>query len=422
MAECVVVKFSSDSVRVGTDDLSNNVCDEGHSQVAGSVFGLYHIICLLISITTFILDIGFDSWLAYIYYCQGQGSYFALTVTFLIFPALITTAFSLRWYIIDGDEPTLSKPPLWKWVLRIIMLLLQLAPILRYCDALACGVHSITAGKAGNKLRQQKMYRKMLDEDSDAALLRLFHCFLHAAPQAILQLMILIFHQSHASSVQAIQARAVICSLVSVAWSLTSYHRSVRNARDDKEKLEWQGAVMQFCWHLMSTVSRVLALSLLASLFPAWMGTVCLCHWCVMSAWLAVGHQHTAVCATRCEELLFSLVLGLAYILAFIAPRDGPTRYSYLAYYLVFFMENTGALVVWCVASSSAQNPVLYYGAVVAQVVAFLLALTFMLLYYRYFHPSGTSTTLSKSISITDPNMDLGKPGQSKQFSSQRTL
>ena len=48
------------------------------------------------------------------------------------------------------------------------------------------------------------MYRKMLDEDSDAALLRLFHCFLHAAPQAILQLMILIFHanQQDASPIQ----------------------------------------------------------------------------------------------------------------------------------------------------------------------------------------------------------------------------
>ena len=75
-----------------------------------------------------------------------------------------------------------------------------------------------------------------------------------------------------------------------------------------------------------------------------------------------------------------------------------------------------------CVASSSAQNPVLYYGAVVAQVAAFLLALAFMFLYYRYFHPSGTSTTLSKSISITDPDMDLSKPGQSKQYTNQQTL
>ncbi|KAJ4428971.1 hypothetical protein ANN_25967 [Periplaneta americana] len=255
MADCVVVKFSNDTVRTRTEDLSHNVAEEGQTLPAGSVFSVYHIICLLLSITTFILDVGFDSWLAYFYYRQGDGAYFALTVTFLIFPAIITTAFSLRWYIIDGDEPTLPKPPLWKWVLRIIMLLLQLAPVLRYCDALAYGVQSITAGKAGNRLRQQKMYRRMLDEDSDAALLRLFHCFLHAAPQAILQLMILIFHvnQQDVSSIQAIQAWAVICSLISVAWSLTSYHRSVRYARDDKEKLEWQGAVMQFCWHLMST-------------------------------------------------------------------------------------------------------------------------------------------------------------------------
>jgi hypothetical protein len=100
MAECVV-KFSSDSVGVGTVELSNNVSDEGRVQLTGSVFGLYHIICLLLSITTFTLDVGFDSWLAYLYYSQGQGAYFALTTTFLIFPALITTAFSLRWYVVN---------------------------------------------------------------------------------------------------------------------------------------------------------------------------------------------------------------------------------------------------------------------------------------------------------------------------------
>jgi hypothetical protein len=93
--------------------------------------------------------------------------------------------------------------------------------------------------------------------------------------------------------------------------------------------------------------SRVLALSLLASLYPAWLAGLCAVHWAVMSAWLALGQQHTAVCASRCEELLFSVVLGLAYVLAFVSPRDGPTRYAYLAYYLVFFIENTGALVVW---------------------------------------------------------------------------
>lgn len=93
-------------------------------------------------------------------------------------------------------------------------------------------------------------------------------------------------------------------------------------------------------------MSRVLALSLLASSFPAWMGCAIALHWAVMSLWLALGQQ--ALCSGgRCEELLFSAALGLAYVFAFISPRDGPTRYSYLAYYLVCFMENTAALVVW---------------------------------------------------------------------------
>lgn len=382
--------------------------------MSGQKFGFYYLTCHLLSIATYLVDHCFSCWLAYQYHVQGQETYFALTITFLILPALISTGFSMRWYIQDVDDPSLPKASLSRWVLRIVFLLLQFAPILRYCDSLCYGIRSIFACRKGQKEKQQFWYRRMVDEDSDASLLRLFHCFLHASPQAILHLFILIQvarHPQHQSTLQGYQGWAVMCALVSIAWSLTSYHRSVRFAREDKEKLSWQGSTIQFCWHLMGTASRVLALALLAAMYPAWMGTVILCHWCVMAAWLALGHHQTAVCSSRCEELMFSGVLGLAYILAFIAPRDGPTRYTYLAYYLVCFMENTGALVVWCVGNSSAQNPSLYYGTVVMQVLTFVLGIVFMLLYYRYFHPSGTSTTIRKSITITELPDRLTKSG-----------
>ena len=48
MAEYVVLMFSSDSVRFRTEEVGNNVSDEGHIQTTGSVFGVYHIICLLL--------------------------------------------------------------------------------------------------------------------------------------------------------------------------------------------------------------------------------------------------------------------------------------------------------------------------------------------------------------------------------------
>lgn len=87
------------------------------------------------------------------------------------------------------SDPTLGKPSVAKWILRLILLIFQLALLLRYIDALSYGLRSKTCE---NRNRQIKLYRRMLDEDSNGSVLRLFHCFLHAAPQAVLQLTILL--------------------------------------------------------------------------------------------------------------------------------------------------------------------------------------------------------------------------------------
>ncbi|KAK9873753.1 hypothetical protein WA026_002108 [Henosepilachna vigintioctopunctata] len=216
------------------------------------------------------------------------------------------------------------------------------------------------------------------------------------------------------SDIVILQVWTVMMALISIAWSLTFYHRSVRYSRDDKHTLKCSAIVVAFCWHLMSTLSRVLALSLLASLFPVWMGCVCALHWGVMSIWLAIGQHHSASCSSRCDELLLSAALGLAYVLAFISPKDGPTRYLYLAYYLVCFMENTGALVVWCVSNNSNDNPFLYYGAAGAQMLTFFLGIIFLLVYYNRCHP----TVISRNKLAEE---DLSKPGFSKSYNMRRS-
>ena len=101
--------------------------------------------------------------------------------------------FLIRRYIIDHDDPSLGKISLWQWIVRIVFLLLQIAPLLRYIDTLIYGLKSKIAGKtAGLDQWQSTFYRRMLDEDTNGALLRLFHCFLHSAPQAVIQLMFLV--------------------------------------------------------------------------------------------------------------------------------------------------------------------------------------------------------------------------------------
>ena len=144
--------------------------------------------------------------------------YFGLTVTFVLLPSLTMTGFSLRWYLQDAENAELPEVPTWRWILRILMLLLQvciinffdflflfllnfflqIAPILRYVDSMRYGLQSRKFGSIEGKTddfeekksaREQRIknYKLMVYEDSDATLLRLFECFMESAPQLILQ-------------------------------------------------------------------------------------------------------------------------------------------------------------------------------------------------------------------------------------------
>ena len=167
--------------------------------------------------------------------------YFGLTVTFVLLPSLTMTGFSLRWYLQDAENAELPEVPTWRWILRILMLLLQvciiltyflsvhifkkkfsifsifffffllnffffmffpfflqIAPILRYVDSMRYGLQSRKFGsiegktddfeeKKSARVQRIKNYKLMVYEDSDATLLRLFECFMESAPQLILQ-------------------------------------------------------------------------------------------------------------------------------------------------------------------------------------------------------------------------------------------
>lgn len=50
----------------------------------------------IISIVSHLVDVGLDCNLAYRYYSTGEVGYFLTTVGFILIPALINTAFSIR--------------------------------------------------------------------------------------------------------------------------------------------------------------------------------------------------------------------------------------------------------------------------------------------------------------------------------------
>jgi hypothetical protein len=103
-------------------------------------------------------------------------------VTNSIFSAFLFD--QLQRYIVDSrnsESFTVSKT---RWAVRSFFLVIQMGQIMRYIDSLYFGVKYM-------KHPDVKYYQFMVNEDTDATMLRLFECFMESAPQLLIQLYII---------------------------------------------------------------------------------------------------------------------------------------------------------------------------------------------------------------------------------------
>jgi len=387
-------------------------------------YNWFDLLCTLISIVTYLMDLVMDCIVAYYFYHLGVNHgiyhywYFGLTIFFIVFPSLTMTGFSFRWYLMDSDDIE-KRVSTRRWILRLVFMFFQVAPILRYMDSIRYGLLSrIEKCKEERAKSSEEMarYRKervryytlMVYEDADATLLRLFESFMESAPQLVLQIYILIKdpHANRINNTQLVDegvdpylkltilVLSVTSSLVSLAWSLVVYHRSLRYTFQDKKNISLVGTLFQFLWQFSSITARVLALALFASVFPKYIGPLCAAHWMVMSFW--VIFQRTAACNTHCEEFLFALVLGAIYIFSFFNAKEEQTRNKYLLYFSFSFVENTALLAIWF---WRADKTVWYvFPALLGHYLAFFGGIMFMLCYYIWFHPTGIEMPFFKCL------------------------
>lgn len=143
---------------------------------------------LIFSMFSYLLDLVTDIAVACFHYLNGDYWYCGLTSAFIAAPNLLTTFISLRWYhddtYMEGAQPV-SK---FQWTLRLIFHIFQVGPILRYYESLQYGLKFREAKDPEDK---KAFYMKMIYEDADATMLRLFESFMESAPQLMLQMYII---------------------------------------------------------------------------------------------------------------------------------------------------------------------------------------------------------------------------------------
>lgn len=149
--------------------------------------------------------------------------------------------------------------------------------------------------------------------------------------------------------------------------------------------MTYRSIALMFFLEFFSITGRMIVLALFTSAFVRYIGFVCIIHWAVMTLWIV--SMQTNFCNTKCEELAFNAVLGVIFIFCYFNPIDNNTRYRYLTFYSFMFIENSALLAFWF--KNVDYELWIKEIVVVSHYACFFMAILIMLIYYRWFHPTG---------------------------------
>ncbi|KAJ8971149.1 hypothetical protein NQ317_003439 [Molorchus minor] len=137
-------------------------------------------------------------------------------------------------------------------------------------------------------------------------------------------------------------------------------------------------------------VSRILCISVLASVYPKGTILAILTHWFMMTIWLSCTCANNNFCDhNRLYDFLFYSIFGAVYIFTHVTLVEGPTCLKYSIFYVILFIENTTANLLWAlkpdidITKDDYSIPLVYLNS-----MPFIFGILFMLLYYKVFHPS----------------------------------
>ncbi|KYM77217.1 XK-related protein 6 [Atta colombica] len=369
------------------------------------------VFLLACSIIMHVVDMGFDYNIAVQYYLGGKVTYFTWTMCLILIPSLINVVISRRMQLQDKQVNS-SMPNDYKMTHLLIKnglcctiaVFLQLAPVIHYWETLKCALKARKCKKSEDRVNEKRYYLRMLKEDQDVALLRVFECFLEAAPQQILQLTLMLKHYHNEINFEFVhQVASIVSSLASMGWAMASYHRSIRLAQQNKLNIGVVGTVLQFLWHFSITVARILSLSVIASVWPLYTIIGCLIHWVIMTIWILINsHGILEFCRAygrpphmlptfkeRIYSSFFAIVIGIVYIFIYLNTIDCNTFWKHLCFYVLCFAENITSSLLWRYTCPPEVREAWYFNVFfIICIVSFLLGIIAMIVYYTRFHPS----------------------------------
>ncbi|XP_044028837.1 XK-related protein 8-like isoform X2 [Siniperca chuatsi] len=248
----------------------------------------------------------------------------------------------------------------------------------------------------------------------DLSMLRLIETFSESTPQLVLMLTI-ILQRGQLDPVTVLKA---VGSASAIAFSVTTYHRSLRSFLPNKEKQQMSSSVVYFFWNLFVILSRLTALALFASVLPCYIFTHFFCSWMVL--FFFVWRSKTEFMDSPSGEWLYRATVGLIWYFDWFNVGDGRTRYRTLLYHGYILADISFLCSLWCwkMSTEIQQCHAIFIAASV--VAVYLLGLLLKMIYYMCYHPKLSKGELKGD--STEMFLTGQGPTRSQMFSGDVTV
>lgn len=178
---------------------------------------------------------------------------------------------------------------------------------------------------------------------------------------------------------------SVVASVLSMAWMMVDYHRSLRSFLPDKNKQSWLSSLLYFLWNLLLIGPRLACVALFASVRPYYAAAHFLLCWPALSTWAFL--QRTRFMDSRAGEVLYRVTVGLVWYFSWFNVAEGPTRGRSLIYHTFILTDGTILLLTWWWSRDPEPGAYVLYVSVFVP-LCYVLGLILKLLYYRNCHPT----------------------------------
>ncbi|XP_054169158.1 uncharacterized protein LOC128966336 [Oppia nitens] len=326
----------------------------------------------IISLAAYFCDVLFDSITAYILFLEQDFLWLFITVTLILFSALVSQILSYQWYWRKSKD--------------------------RMCDQCAdcqsVSVLSVHILLCGVLWRYFKLFipvdlSSVKNEVRDLCLLRMVHAFCSAAPMLTIQVYLLWNRPSMDIQNRDLTFVSIFLSLFSVCWALASFSKNVRSHNIHKLVLTWLGVIFQFFWRLGTIGSRVIALTIYATVYSYWIFAVIILHWFSMFLWLlSPKNLFYGEKMSSFKRLGYTSLIAWVYIFCYINMQEDNSQNRMIAFYSIMFLENSLLLGISLFLSpdSALITSWLQEMSFAVGLGGFAVGMLFMIIYYKFFH------------------------------------